>query len=128
MSSPMCMPGTKFCTSRGATTLLKFKLSLQLQEHIFFFAQHTSSMMFYETDRGVRTFAVGMCACHSSFSQEQRTREGRKSMHVHPLLRSTNVNLLSNSLKMNVNEALGTRMTAFTHHLYYIDHLAASRI
>lgn len=51
-----------------------------------------------------------------------------KHIDVHLLLRSTNVNLLSNSLKLNVNEDLGTRITAFSHCFHYVGHLAGSRI
>lgn len=43
------------------------------------------------------------------------TENGRESITVHLLLRLTDVNLLSNSLKINVNEDLGTRMTVFIH-------------
>lgn len=38
------------------------------------------------------------------------------------------MNLLSNSLKLNVNEDLGTRITAFSHYFHYVGHLAGSRI
>lgn len=70
-------------------------------------------MMFSETDRGVRTFAV----VHTTvpIHKNKGTENGRESITVHLLLRLTDVNLLSNSLKMNVNEDLGTRMTAFIH-------------
>lgn len=38
------------------------------------------------------------------------------------------MNLLSNSLKLNVNEDLGTRITVFSHYFHYVGHLDGSRI
>lgn len=51
-----------------------------------------------------------------------------KNIDVHLLLRSTNVNLLSNSLKLNVNEDFGTRITAFSHYFHYVGHLAGLNV
>lgn len=55
----------KILNLEGSNNILKIQAVSPTPRTHLFPAQHRSFMMFSETDIGVRTFAVGMCAYHS---------------------------------------------------------------